>query len=342
VHQIALSLISSRPGAKVTMTSNICVVNGQISGSVDARESLLQQHLTADPSLFVIYQLEPSLASLRHQHVTAWVVKFANSVLANAIELKRDVPPCIHDHLADQKKALLTTAVKRSLLGRSGKRRPLDSDIRDVQRVKSGLHPKAGAAMHGFLGLERLAAYAIKPVLVDAVIRRLSPSRALELASALAMSEALAISSGHPLVWNSKILTDGVVARVGTCVVKWSAQPLSDARLSVMVLDTRSSCILSILQCTEGGKPEDENEAIRQATETLVMLCREASYSHPLAKETPLTRCVVVLEKLVLFNRNRLDPEGLVITDFEGLSSGCLLPLAHRIFKGQTSSNDLP
>lgn len=173
----------------------------------------------------------------------------------------------------------------------------------------------------------------------EVVIGKLSEARLFELAAALAMSEALSITSGHPLRWNHGVLTDGVVAFIGPYQVQWDGSPIHQTSPNLLVRATGTHKVLSFLRLIKGSLPEDENETIRGATEDLLTLCRHASLGNSAAEETPLDDCVVVLEKLLFCNAKKHDAKSLLITDFEGLKAGHLLSVCHRIHQKASLSS---
>jgi hypothetical protein len=340
VDDIVHSVRGGQSGFKVTQNAVSRVVFGQITGSIDARQTLLQQHLASNPSLFVVDELEPSKGSLHHQHVLAWVIKLSYEVLLNASgrDNRENEALKIASSLSENAKALGTPIVRGALRGRLGQKRPVESLIVSSQKVKSGLHSKAGDALHWFEGLERLSPFAVKRMTHESVISMLSGARRFELAAALAMSEGLSISSGHALGWNVDVLTDGVIAFIGPYQVQWDGSPLNqtDHNLMVKAIDTHK--VLSFIRPVKGNLPEDENETIRGATEELVALCRQEALSTSNAKETPLEDCAVILEKLLFYGVKNHTAQSLVITDFEGLKTGDLLRVCHRIHQ----RNSLP
>lgn len=340
VDDIVQSVKGRKSGFKVTQNTVSREVFGQISGSIDARQTLLQQHLSSDPSLFVVDELEPSKASQRHQHVLAWVIKLSYEIMLNASGRcnRENEASKIASRLSENAKALGTPIVRGALRGRLGQKRPVESLIVSSQKVKPGLHSQAGDALHWFEGLERLSPFAVKRITHESVISKLSEVRRFELAAALAMSEGLSITSGHPLRWNASVLTDGVIAFIGPYQVQWDGSPLNQTDRNLMVKAINAQNVLSFLRPVKGSLPEDENETIRGATEELVVLCRQEARSTSNAKETPLEDCVVILEKLLFYGAKNYATQSLVITDFEGLKAGDLLRVCHRIHQ----RNSLP
>ncbi len=340
VDDIIHSVRGVQSGFKVTQIAVSRVVFGQISGSIDARQTLLQQHLASDPSLFVVDELEPSKASLHHQHVLAWVIKLSYNVLlkASGRNCRENEESKIASRLIESKKALGTPIVRGALRGRLGQKRPSESFILSSRKVKSGLHSKAGDALHWFDGLESLSPFAVKRMTYEGVISKLSDAKRFELAVALAMGEALSISSGHPLRWNVDVSTDGVIAFIGPYQVQWSGSPLNQIDPGLLVKSINTHKVLSFLRPVKGSLPEDENETIRSSTEDLLVLCRQEALITSETKETPHEDCVVVLEKLFFYDPKKRVASSLVITDFEGLKNGDLLNVCHRIHQ----RNSLP
>ena len=335
--EIAKGAISHRWGMHQSESLKSVVQFGQISGSIDARETLLQQHLTADLSLFVINEVVPSKESLDRRKVVAWALKLARDEILKALDSKQyfnQTKQFLDERLAVQKTALATPMLKDSASGKLGLSLPGEAAINSARRSKSGLHPKAGDTLRIYEGLRRLAPFAVRQIVSQALMERLNNQRLLELAGGLAMAEALSIASGYPLKWNSDVVSDGVMAIVGPYSVGWH-NPINGNtdhfQATVSTKDTRTSSSISFIQCAVASEATHENEMIRLATESLVRLCRIESKKGPSFEETPLFNCAVVMRQLFKFKPVTTSPDQMIITEFEEMERGRLLELARRV-----------
>ena len=335
--EIAKGAINHSWGMHQSESLESVVQFGQISGSIDARETLLQQHLTADLSLFVINEVVPSKESLERRKVVAWALKLARDEILKALDSKQcfnHTKQFLDERLAVQKTALATPMLKDSASGKLGRSLPGEAAINSARRSKSGLHPKAGDTLHIYEGLRRLAPFAVRRIVSQALIERLNNQRLLELAGGLAMAEALSIASGYPLKWNSDVASDGVMAIVGPYAVGWHSpiNIISDHfQVTVSTKDTRTATSISFIQCAVASEASHENEMIRLATESLVSLCRYESKKGPSFEETPLFNCAVVMRQLFVFRPVTTSPDQMIITEFKEMARGRLLELARRV-----------
>lgn len=333
-HEIALSAIRRHSGVHQGQTLESKVHFGQITGSIDARETLLQQHLTTDPSLFVITEVVPSRESQMWRQMVAWTLKLARDEISKSLQGDRGYNKCIlEERLAVHKSALAMPTFGGALIGRIGRSQPGEATINCARRSKSGLHPKAADCLRIYQGLRRLAPFALRRIFTDVLFDRLGDQRLLELAGGLAMAEALSVASGHPLTCNTSIASDGVMARVGPFAVGWH-KPMDfnadESQSMVSANDTRTNSCISFIRCVDASEAAVENEVIRLATESLVAACRKEAKKGPRFEETPLADCAVVMRRLYRFEPEAPAPDRLAITEFDEMAQGRFLELARR------------
>lgn len=332
-HEIALGAIGRNPGVRQGKTLEAAVHFGQITGSIEARETIFQQHLTTDPSMFVVNELVPSRESLMWQQVVAWTLKLARDEITKSLERNQPYSKlALTERLAVHKRALAVPTLGRVITGRLGRSEPREATINYALRTKSGLHPKAADCLRVYQGLRRLAPFALRRIFFDMFFARLGAQRLLELAGGLAMAEALSVASGHPLIWNSSIASDGVMANVGPFEVGWQ-QPIDfetdESQSMVCTTDTRTNSCISFIQCADASGPAVENEVIRQATESLVAACRKESKKGPRFEETPLSNCALIMRRLYSYQPEAPTQDRMTIAEFEEIASGRFLELAH-------------
>lgn len=333
-HEIALGAIGQHSGVRQGQTLEASVHFGQITGSIEARETLLQQHLTTDPSLFVVIEVRPSRESLMWRQVVAWTLKLARDEISKSLQSEQAYNKHILEaRLAGYKSALAMPTLRGTILGRLGRSQPGEAAINYARRSKTGLHPKAADCLRIYQGLRRLAPFALRRIISDAIFDRLRDQHLLELAGGLALAEALSVASGHPLVWNSSIASDGVMAKVGPFAVGWHRPMDFDADESqsmVSANDTRTNSCISFIRCADASGSAVENEVIRLATESLVVACRKEAKKGPRFEETPLTDCAVVMRRLYSYEPEAPTPDRLAITEFDEMARGRFLELARR------------
>lgn len=338
VNEIAMSSISQISDLRHSQALVAQVCFGQISGSVEARETLLQQHLTTDPSLFVINEVVLSKKSLMMHHMVAWVLKLAYDEISKSRQSDQVYDrQLLEERLSVQKSALAMPILKVAISGKLGRFRPGDASTNFASRSKADLYSKAANSLRIYEGLRRLAPFALRRVISDALFDCLGDQRRLELASGLALAEALSIVCGHILVWNGSFMSDGIIAKVGPFTVGWHKPMDFDAvegQSLVSANDTRTggSCI-SFIKCADAPGPIVENEAIRRATESLVAACRQEAKKGPQYKETPLVDCAVVMRRLFNFVQEAPTVDQMVITEFDEMTRGRFLELAQRAYR---------
>lgn len=335
--EIAQCAVNQHWGMHQGETLEAAIHFGQISGSIDSRETLLQQHLTTDLSLFVVNEVVPSKASLDRRQVVAWALKLSCDEISKALQSDQChsyTKKFLQERLAVQRTALAIPILRDAISGQRGRSMPGKAAIINARRSKSGLNPKASDALRAYEGLRRLAPFALRRIILETVLDCLASQSLLELAAGLAISEALSIASGYPLKWNSTIASDGVMAKVGPFAVGWH-KPINinadQGQTTVAISDSRTGLRISFIRCDVASEVDLENEVIRLATESLVASCRSEAKKGPLFEETPLENCAVVMRRPLAFRPESPAPDRLIITEFEEIVRGRLLGLAHLI-----------
>ncbi len=335
LHEIALGAIGRHLGVRQGKTLEPTVCFGQITGSIEARETILQQHLTTDPSLFVVNELVPSKESLVWQQVVAWTLKLAQDEISKSLESDHNYSKhVLMDRLAVHKRAIAVPPLSKAITGRNKRLEPRDATINFARRSKSGLHPKAADCLRVYEGLRRFAPFALRRIFSDTLLDRLRPQRRLELAGGLAVAEALSVACGYPLTWNSSIASDGIMAKVGPLKVGWE-EPMDfytdESPSTVSVIDTRTNSCISFIQCGDSVDPTAENEVISQATGSLVAACRKESKRGPRFEETPLADCALLMRHLYVYKPEVPTLDRLTIAEFDEIARGRFLKLANRV-----------
>jgi hypothetical protein len=337
VYEIALDAMGTHSGIPDSQTLESTVAFGQILGSIEACETLLQQHLTMDPSLFVVNELVLDKEPLIRHRIVAWVLKLARDEISKSLQRgENHNRQVLEERLKVQTSALAMPTLKGASLGRPGRSRPGEAAIKLARRCRTGLHPKAADSLRIHDGLRRLAPFALRRILSDTLFDRLGEQQLLELAGGLALAEALSIASGHPLLWNFANALDGVIAKVGPFSVRWhkpSDFDDSEGQSVVSATDTRTNACISFIRCADASGAAFENDCIRRATESLVTACRKESKKGPRFAETPLSDCAVIMRRLFNYEPEVPISDQLIVTEFDELVRGSLLDLAGRVCK---------
>jgi hypothetical protein len=331
--------------------------SGHIPGSVDARATLFEQELTGDPTLFVVS--EPSVSPLtRRNHVLAWVLREAESLILSAIRRHKLGPDqeWIHSRAALIEQATRSKLLREVMLSPAGRRRPGGTEIRDARKSLSPLYRMAADAMLAFEGIERFDQESIKALLSTTLISQLEDWQKLELAAGLAIAEELSTMCGSPLRWKGSIAGGSVIASAGQYQICWqkalpkrpeaqldaseimvrdAAQALAAgmglARTDISVIDESTGIVVSHLECKWFGSPNSANSAITDALEQLVRYCRDSRPTSVTEAGSLLQDCSIVLSGLSGFEESIDGTKPVGLTDFAGVASGSLAQIAARI-----------
>jgi hypothetical protein len=144
VTSVAERLIGSPRSLQESLQPTTVVAEGEISGFVNARESLLLQHQTNDPTLFVVEQVNTSAYS-QMNHLVFWVLTNACKALhwaSSSSELIRLVP-CIDAQISRLEIALRTTVMRALATVADCRARPSLSCLRAAARSRSPIYRDA-------------------------------------------------------------------------------------------------------------------------------------------------------------------------------------------------------
>jgi hypothetical protein len=335
--------------------------SGHIPGAVDARATLFEQELTGDPTLFVVS--EPSVSPLtRRNHVLAWVLREAESMILSAIRRHKLGPEqeWIHSRAALVEQATRSKLLREVMLSAAGRRRPGGAAIRDARKSLSPLYQMAASAMIAFEAIERMDPEAIRTLLSNTLVADLEDWRKLELAAGLAAAEALSAASGERLRWKGSIAGGTEIASVGRYRIHWqkilprrpddqlepsellvrkSAEALGAgiglARTDISVRDAASGMEIAHLECKWFGDPASASAAIVDALTQLVRYCRDSRPESIALAEAMLGDCVVVCADLAGFQESLDGAKPVGLTDYAGLAHGALSDWAARLHAGR-------
>lgn len=342
------------------MTAETVVESGQISGSVDARATLLEQMRTADASRYVVDVPVVSHATNRN-HVLAWVLREAGR-LALSLTKQPHLSPdfeWIHARTLVLELALRTRVLREVLQSPLGRLRPRAAALRDCKKSVNVLYRTAARAFETLAAIEVLDAEATSRVVSDALVSRLENWQKLELCATVAAAEALQLATGKPLAWKSSFSTKPTL-QVGDFSIVWqytvpsredSALDPSERLVRNLLRALGASAGASRadvtirhkeadvchLECKWFESPNSVTAAIVDATEQLVRYCRDSRPTSIAEAETMLRNSVIVCASTESFSPTIDGQAGVNLLDFRGLAEGALTGWAARVVASATA-----
>lgn len=347
---LAMHLVERPRDVRSAIAFETQTYSGEIPGVVDARASLAEQESTGDATLFVV--AEPSVSPLtRRNHVLAWVLREAESLILSAARLHELGPDqaWIHERAALLERATRTRLLREVMLSPAGRRRPGSAAIRDAQKSLSQIYRMAARAMIEFEAVERIDRDAIKALLSSTLLAKLEDWQQLELAAGLAAAEALSLASGTPMRWKGSIAGGSEIITVGRYSIHWQCTlpkrphtlldpseeliaraveafkaSLGRARADITVRDVHSEIDVAHLECKWFGAPASEATAIVDAVSQLVRYCRDSRPDGIAQAEALLRDCVVVCSVLSSYEPGVDGSRPVGLVSFATLAGGSL------------------
>jgi hypothetical protein len=357
IRAIAERVVANPRAIRSAIAFDTQTYSGSIPGAVDARATLLAQEFSGDPTLFVV--AEPSVSPLtRRNHVLAWVLREAESLILAAIRRHRLGPAqeWIHSRAALLESASRSRLLRDVMMSSMGRRRPGGPEIRDARKSMSPLYRDAADAMLMFEGVERLDPETLRGLLSSTLLADLEDWQRLELATALAAAEALAVACGQPMRWKGSIAGGSEIAAVGNHRVHWQnslskrtemqldpsevmtrkavealGAGMGLARSDISVRDAGLKHDIAHLECKWFGSPRSASSAIAEGVAQLVRYCRDSRPTSLTDASTLLRDCVVVCSMLPGFDESLDGTKPVGLTDFSGLLDGRLVHWAERL-----------
>lgn len=336
------------------MTTETLIESGRISGSVDARATLLEQMLTGDPTRYVVDA--PAISHATHRnHVLAWVLREAERLLV-ALAKSDDLSPdfeWIHSRAALLETALRARVLNDVLHSPLGRTRPSAAALRDCKKSLNTMYRTAASAFETLAAIEELDGEAISRVVSDALVSRLENWQKLELCAAIAAAEAIQVASGDPLVWKNSFTARPSI-EVGEISVSWQYTVASrdDSQLDPSEQLVRKLLIglganvgasradvtvafnkidLCHIECKWFESETRAASAIVDATEQLVRYARDSRPASAAAAEVMLTNCVILCASTGTLPPTIDGHAGVNLLGFRGLTEGALATWAARV-----------
>ncbi len=365
VKQIAEHVIGRPRDIRSAIAFETQTYSGHIPGAVDARATLYEQELTCDPTLFVVS--EPSVSPLtRRNHVLAWVLREAESLILSAIRRHQLGPKqeWIHARVGLIEQATRSKLLREVMLSPSGRKRPGGAAVRDARKSLSPLYQGAATCMIAFEDIERMDPEAIKALMSSTLVAQLEDWQKLELATGLAAARALSDASGEHMRWKGSITGGSEITTVGRYSIHWQyaidkrgdhqldpsellvretaeaiQAGLGKARADITIRERVThpetgqlvTMDLSHLECKWFVSTNSANSAIGDAITQLVRYCRDSRPTHIDEARLMLKDCSVVTSMLADFDEATDGSKPTGLTDFAGLMQGSLIPWAHRL-----------
>lgn len=336
--------------ARSTVDFSETITQGEISGSVDARATLLEQDITQDASIFVVHEPNASLLTGANQLVV-WTLKEAEEAVLSVIRrhgLGREYE-WIHERAKLLEDALRAQTLREVLLSPLGRSRPGLSAIRSAAKARVPMYRLALEAFSALEDIEALDQDALRSVLQDSTLAPLENWQRFELATALTVAEALGEASGSPVDLRAQVAGSKPFARVGSFDVLWQyslkqralsqldpsealakrlaesiGTSLGASRVDVSVIHRESGRELAHIECKWFESVGSAAGAIADAAIQIVRYARDTHPTSIAEAENFLRQCVIAVASRGSYSM-RLDGSGPVrFADFDGLQNGAL------------------
>ena len=336
------------------MTTETIVETGRISGSVNARSTLLEQLVTSDPTRYVVDVPAVSHAT-RRNHVLAWVLREAERLALSLVRQPNLTPEFewIHSRAALLELALRTKVLRDILHSTLGRIRPNAAAIRDCKKSLNSMYRTAARAFETLAAVEMQDAEAVSRVVSDTLVSRLENWQKLELCAVVAAAEALQLATGKPVIWKNSF-TNKPAVQVGDFLVTWQytvpardeAQLDPSEKLVRTLLSALGATVgasradvtvrhqeldVSHIECKWFESPGAVASAIVDATEQLVRYARDSRPTSITEAETMLRDCIIVCASTETFASTVDGHSGINFLDFRGLADGALADWATRL-----------
>ena len=323
---------------------------GEISGTVDARATLLEQAAARDPTLFVVS--EPS-ASFHNgpNHLVAWTLREAEESVVALLhrEKKSETLGWVHDRARLLDSALRNQTLRDVFLSPAGRARPNPSALRSAARSRTPLYRLALEAFEAYEGIESLDPETLRRLMEDTMLSPLEDWQLLELSAALAVADAVAVACGGEPVARAAVGGERVVADAGAYSVLWQkalpqrpddlldpgevmareiarsiGSDTASSRVDVCVIQRETGEELAHVECKWFQSELSLSGAISDAATQIVRYARDS-------RPTDIEDAKILLADslIVVASRGdyaeRADGSGPVgFTDFRGLEAGSL------------------
>lgn len=348
--------------AKSVLVMNTVVTQGDISGVLDARASVIEQMVSGDPSRYVLSQPLRSYA-FGPNHLVAWVLKEAQAGIQAVLgHNPKGLPVALADSQAiihDIEQILRVRVFKEIALSLDTASKPGASAVRMAAKSRVPLYKKALEAFHILDRLESGEQAFLADFLSNVVLGGLDAPQKFELATGLLCMNALGEALGvQPKL--QRLLKGGKdpIASVGRFDIYWqfTTPALPDiamepselrvkgllkflgieykgSRTDIVITSRASNTVLAIVECKYFLDESSAVRATQAAVSQIVRYARELLPTGVGLDSLIRNSLVVTVDKGALVEKmSYSDPKHLIgHTDFRGMIAGSLVPWAKQI-----------
>jgi hypothetical protein len=356
--------------ARTLVESRVSEVAGELPGSIDASATALLQGRTKDFTRFVVF--EPATTpDTPPNRLIAWILSESFGIITAAIRSMPGMEGDLRLFLAEQA-ALLDSAMRTGPIAEilrlsGGRQRPGTNSLRAAAKARIEMY---GLALRAYLLLEdveALRARALVELLQQSILDPLLPFQRLELATALAVTDALE-AEGAGTAFISPILRgSGVVSTVGPFEVVWQpslgkrpqaaatdlgerleaillrtvGMATSSSRPDVAVRERSTHEVLSLFECKWFGDSRAVTAVIPDGCAQLARYARTCSQSNPISTIRLLRHSGLIVADCG--SLQAVPPGGPVcFLDFPGLMNGDLKKWARRLLAHRSRGQAKP
>lgn len=323
---------------------------GEVLGAIDARSTVMEQTLRADPSVFVALDASASYEN-GPNHLVAWVIREAEEAvmaLLRRLQNKNEFL-WVHERAQLLDMALRNQTLHDVSLATIGWKRPGLAARRSASRSNSILYRLALKAYESYEGIESLDADVLGKLMRDTFLAPLEDWRLLELSTALAVSEALANECQVKEELRLSTLQEQLVSEVGPFQVIWQRSlpsrnvaaldksealakevaqsigtDIASSRVDVCVVHRDSKKELAHFECKWFENERSARSAISDAAMQVTRYARDSRPSSIDDARALLQDSIIVVSTRGKYTTNTNGDSTIGFTDFEGLESGDL------------------
>jgi hypothetical protein len=278
------------------------LLQGEITGAVNAGATVLHQLMTGDPSGFIVAEPTDTVLSGPNR-VLATTIAEAWHVLDAGARESGLIRRAAGDQLRSLESALRVSAVREVLSAPGGRRRVSPHEKRQTSKMRAPLYRLAYSAATLLDGVRALDPASLTKLFSDALLPSLETWRRFELAVLLEAALSLSKATGDPVRLDLALASSRPAALVGPFEVHWQyaihprdvpdldpgeemARELANSlgvspgvrRADVAVL--RGGTLAALIECKWFQSGADAQVAVADACDQLVVYARDHVAEH--------------------------------------------------------------
>ena len=343
-----------------TLESRRCVDDARVRGRFDARETVLQQLLTAHPALLVSHEPLRSYHSGPNQVLT-WVLEQAWRLSLRFHGLLRE-GATYYKEVAARAAGLETIrrfeTVQRAIRQQNLSRRPGPQALKEAGRSRRRIYVLAAEAYRSLQAVENRDEAAIAELLKDTLLGPTKEWQRYELAVGLGLARALS-KAHHGQILLGFFGSSEPIAQIGDYKIEWQPQnPVRPGRTEelvakmlkeygfsegydrpdLVVIDRRTEDVVAVVEVKYSSR--DKKSAAPMLRAAVGQLARYAQgYRRPLEEEQLLDHSIAALSQSDRDRNPEPKPYGLpLVVDFDSIVSGRLDSWARRLVREQETA----